>query len=339
MESVIATGRKTIMRSNWVSRLLIGAAAALACTAAAAEPAASSYPNRMIKIIVPYPAGGATDTLARLIGSKLQDVWSQPVVVENRPGASGTIGNNAVAKAPPDGYTALLGITAIVQAPPLMPNLPYDVLKDLQPVAEVARTSSAFCVPAGSPAANLKDFIAMVKASPGKYNFGSYGAGTSSHIQGALLNLQAGIDMTHVPYKGAAPLVNDLMGGQLTAAFVDLSTASPHLKSGKFKVLAVTGAERSSLLPEVPTFSELGYHSFEPYGWFGLFMPAGVPAEVVSKFSGEVGRMLRLPEIVARFDALGLTPVGNTPEEFARTVRSDAALYARIIEDAKVTLE
>ncbi|HEU0199968.1 MAG TPA: tripartite tricarboxylate transporter substrate binding protein, partial [Burkholderiaceae bacterium] len=260
-------------------------------------------------------------------------------IVDNKPGASGTIGNAAVAKAAPDGYTVLLGITAIVQAPPLMPNLPYDVLKDLQPVTEVARASSVFAVPTDSPAANLKDFVALVKANPSKYNFGSYGAGTSSHIQGALLNLQAGLDMAHVPYKGAAPLVNDLLGGQLTAAFIDSATASPHLKSGKFKVLAVTGANRNKLLPDVPTFQELGYHSFEPYGWFGLFMPAGVPADVLKKFSAEAMRVLRMPDIVARIEAMGLTPVGNTPEEFARTVKNDAALYAKIIKDTKITLQ
>jgi tripartite-type tricarboxylate transporter receptor subunit TctC len=203
----------------------------------------------------------------------------------------------------------------------------------------VARASSVFCVPTDSPAANLKDFVAMVKSNPGKYNFGSYGAGTSSHIQGSLFNLQAGLDMTHVPYKGAAPLVNDLLGGQLTAAFVDSATASPHLKSGKFKVLAVTGANRNKLLPDVPTFSELGYHSFEPYGWFGLFMPVGVPAHVLKRFSDEAMRILHQPEIVARIEALGLAPVGNTPEEFAHTVHTDAALYARIIKDTKIALQ
>jgi tripartite-type tricarboxylate transporter receptor subunit TctC len=227
----------------------------------------------------------------------------------------------------------------MVQAPPLMPNLPYDVLKDLQPVTEVARASSVFCVPANSPAANLKQFVALVKANPGKYNFGSYGAGTSSHIQGSLLNLQAGLDLTHVPYKGAAPLVNDLLGGQLTSAFVDSATASPHLNTGKFKVLAVTGANRNKLLPDVPTFAELGYHSFEPYGWFGMFMPAGVPPEVLKKFSAEAMRILRLPDVVAKIEALGLTPVGNTPEEFMRTVRSDTALYAKIIKDTKIALQ
>jgi tripartite-type tricarboxylate transporter receptor subunit TctC len=325
------------MQTNWLRALLLSVTAALFATGAAAQ--GTNYPNQTIKIVVPYPAGGATDSLARMIAAKLHEAWGQTVIVDNKPGASGTIGNAAVAKAAPDGYTVLLGITAIVQAPPLMPNLPYDVLKDLQPVTEVARASSVFAVPTESPAGNLKEFIALVKANPSKYNFGSYGAGTSSHIQGALLNLQAGLDMTHVPYKGAAPLVNDLLGGQLTAAFVDSATASPHLKSGKFKVLAVTGANRNKLLPDVPTFQELGYHSFEPYGWFGLFMPAGVPADVLKKFSAEVMRVLRTPDVVARIEALGLTPVGNTPEEFARTVKNDAALYARIIKDTKITLQ
>jgi tripartite-type tricarboxylate transporter receptor subunit TctC len=307
----------------------------LAAGAWADEPA--SYPSQPIRIVVPYPPGGATDTLARMIASKLQESWRQTVVVENKPGASGTIGNDLVAKAPRDGHTILMAITALVQVQSLMPKLPYDALKDLQPLVQVASTNSVLVVPSSTPAQSLKEFIALAKANPGKYSYGSYGVGTSSHIQGSLLNLQAGIDLAHVPYKGAAPLLQDLRGGQLSAALIDMATARPHLDS--VKPLAVTGPQRNKVLPNVPTFAELGFQSFEPVGWFGLFMPAGVPAPLAAKFSAEAGRILRLPDVVARIESLGMTPGELKGEEFVRMVRSDAAVYARIIKDANIRLE
>jgi len=298
---------------------------------------ASGYPSQPLRIIVPYPAGGATDTLARLVATKLQESWRQTVVVENKPGASGTMGNDLAAKAPRDGYTILMAITAIVQVPALMPKLPYDVQKDLQPLVQVASTNSVLVVPASSPVGTLKEFIAQAKANPGKVNYGSYGIGTSSHIQGSLLNLQAGVDMIHVPYKGAAPLLQDLRGGQLSSAFIDMATVRPHLEH--VKALAVTGTQRNKALPNVPTFAELGFHSFEPVGWFGLFMPAGVPASIVARFTAEASRIVHLPDVVARIESLGMTPGELKGEEFARVVKSDAAVYARIIKDTNIRLE
>jgi Uncharacterized protein conserved in bacteria len=271
------------------------------------------------------------------MATKLQESWRQTVVVENKPGASGTIGNDMVAKAPRDGHTILLAITAIVQVQSLMPKLPYDALKDLQPLVQVASTNSVLFVPASEPASTLKEFIASAKANPGTFNYGSYGMGTSSHIQGSLLNLQAGLDLTHVPYKGAAPLLQDLRGGQLSSAFIDMATARPHLEY--MKPLAVTGAKRNKALPNVPTFAELGFHSFEPVGWFGLFMPAGVPAPIVAKFTAEATRILHLPDVVARIEQLGMTPGELKGDDFARVVKSDAAVYARIIKDANIRLE
>jgi tripartite-type tricarboxylate transporter receptor subunit TctC len=324
------------MKPSFTRRALAIVLAMFATSGVVAQGAAS-YPNQPLRIIVPYPAGGATDTLARLIATKLQESWKQTVVVENKPGASGTIGNDMVAKAPRDGQTVLLGITAIVQVPALMPNLPYDALKDLQPLVQVATTNSVLFVPPSSPAASVKEFVALVKANPGKYNYGSYGTGTSSHIQGSLLNLQAGTDLAHVPYKGAAPLLQDLRGGQLTSAFIDMATARPHLEF--LKPLAVTGAQRNKALPNVPTFAELGFHSFEPIGWFGLFMPSSVPAPITTKFSTEVSRILHLPDVVARIEALGMTPGELTGDSFARVVKSDAAVYARIIKDTNIRLE
>lgn len=315
-------------------RLMAGAALAAAslCLPALAQTA---YPAQPIKLIVPYPAGGATDTLARTIAQKIQEHWNNPVIVENKPGAGGTIGNNFVAKAPADGHTVLLAITALIQQPPLM-SLPYDPLKDLQPITRIAISPSVFAVQPTSPAQTLKDFVALVKANPGKYSYGSYGAGTSSHIQGELLNTQGGLDMTHVPFQGAAPLVVNMKGGQLPAAFIDSATVRPHLAS--FKVLAVTGTKRMPALPDVPTFAEQGFHSYDPLGWFGLLMPAGVPKPVLDKFSAEVARVLQLPDVRARIEGLGLFVGGETPEEFAKVMRSDAEIYARIIKQANIKL-
>lgn len=317
-------------------RAFVAAAAALPFAIAAAQPA---YPSGPIRIVVPYPAGGATDTLARLIAQEVQTAWGGSVIVDNRPGASGTIGGQLVAKAPPDGHTVLMGITALVQLPAMMSKMPFNPMKDLVPVIEVARSNSFLVVPAESLAANFRQFVAITKANPRRYSYGSYGNGTSAHIQGELLKMQAGLDILHVPYKGAAPLVVDLLGGQVTAGFVDAATLAPYLKTGKLRAIAATGAQRSRLLPEVPTFSELGFKDFEPYGWFGMFMPAGTSPAVVTKFSDEAARVLKAPQHKAKVEALGLTPVGNKPQEFARTVTDDAVLYARIIKAARISIE
>ncbi len=326
---------------NTLTRRTALAAAALALTlgatlgGSAALAQSAPFPSQTIKIIVPYPAGGATDILARMMAQKLGEAWNSPVLVENKPGAGGTIGNNAVAKAAPDGYTILMAITAIIQQPTLM-SLPYDPLKDFAPVTQIAKSPSMFAVPLNSPANTLKDFVGLVKANPGKFNYGSYGAGTSSHIQGSLLNLQAGLDMVHVPFQGAAPLVTNMVGGQLTSAFIDSASARAHLKS--FRPLAVTGTQRMPALPDVPTFKELGYKDYDPYGWFGLFLPPATPAAIVNKYADEANRILRLPDVVAKIEGLGLWVGGGKPEEFTQIVKSDAAVYARIIKDANIKI-
>lgn len=322
--------------SYTLTRRTVLAAAALAATLVAGPALAQApFPGPTIKIVVPYPAGGATDILARMTAQKLVEAWSVTVLVENKPGAGGTIGNNFVAKAAPDGNTILMAITAIIQQPTLM-NLPYDPLKDFAPVTQIAKSPSMFAVPLSSPANSLKDFVALVKANPGKYNFGTYGAGTSSHIQGSLLNLQAGLDMVHVPFQGAAPLVTNMVGGQLTSAFIDSASGRAHIKS--FRPLAVTGSVRMPSLPDVPTFKELGYKDFDPTGWFGLFLPAGTPAAIVNKYADEVNRILKMPDVVARIEGLGLWVGGGKPEEFGQIVKGDAGVYARIIKDANIKI-
>lgn len=325
------------MKTSRIRRAALAIAmGAVLAPASTAWAQAAPYPSQTIKFIVPYPAGGATDTLARTVAQKLGEAWGQPVVVENKVGASGTIGNNFVAKAHPDGYTVLMAITALIQQQSLMDKLPYDPLKDFAPVTLIARSPSMFAVPLDSPAKSLKEFIAMAKANPGKLSYGTYGAGTSSHIQGSLLNMQAGLDLTHVPFNGAAPLVTNLVGGQLPSAFIDSASARPHLKS--IRPLAVTGTQRIPGMPDVPTFVELGYHSFDPYGWFGLFLPANTPAPIAQKLSDEVNRILRLPDVTARIEGLGLQVAGGKPEEVRKTMNDDAAIYAKIIKDANIRL-
>lgn len=322
------------MKTSMTRRLMLASGLAVAMNSPAFAQA--NYPSQTIKLVVPFPPGGSADGVARTIAQALQDSWGQPAIVENKPGASGTIANNFVVKAPADGHTILLASTALIQQPYLLDKLPYDPQVDLTPVILLGRSSSVFAVPLDSPAKTLKEFVAMVKANPGKFSIGSYGTGTPGHIQGALLKLQAGLDLVHVPFAGAAPLVTNLIGGQVSSGVVDGATARPHLKS--VRPLAVTGPQRMRALPDVPTFTELGYHSFEPVGWFGLFVPAKTPPAVVQKLAAEVNRILRLPEVTARIEAIGLDVGGGTQEEFQKVVRGDAPIYAKIIRDANIRL-
>jgi tripartite-type tricarboxylate transporter receptor subunit TctC len=316
-------------------RVALAALSSLTVLTAGGLHAQTTYPNQPIKFIVPYPAGGATDVLARMVAQKMQDNWQQTVVVENKPGAGGTIGNNQVAKSPADGYTVLFGIVALVQQISLM-KLPYDPMKDFAPITRVAISPSVLAAAPSLPVNNLQEFVSLVKANPGKHSIGSYGPGTSAHLQGALLNLQAGLDLTHVPYQGGAPLVTAMIGGQLSSAFLDAGSSKQHLP--KFKLLGVTGSERLTWLPQVPTLKEQGLQSYEPMGWFALLLPAATPKAVIDKFSAESQRILKLPDVREKIEAMGLIPGGETPESFARIMKSDADIYARIISDAKITL-
>ena len=298
-----------------------------------------AYPSKAIRMIVPYAAGGGTDIMARIIATQLSNTWGVSVVVENKPGASGIPGNDIVAKAAPDGYTILVGITAMLQTVALYPKLPYDVMKDFAPVSQLALSADFLMVPRSSPANTLQDFIAMAKANPGKYNYGTYGNGTSSHMHGELLKMAAGIEVTAVPYKGAAPEINDLLGGQLTAAFVDVTSATPHLKSDKIKILAITGNQRHPAVPEVKTMGELGLNGFEANGWFSVFAPGGTPKPIVDKLSAEIQKIVRAPELNSRLVGMGLKPVGGTPEELAAVMTRDLPRWSKIVRDAKITLD
>lgn len=319
---------------------ILGAAFALAFSFGAVQAQqAENYPTKGIKVVVPYPAGGGTDTLARLIANRLEGKWKQPVTVDNRVGASGNIGGDYVARSAPDGYTIMTGITAMIQAPHILPSMPFDPLTAFIPVNVIARSTDLFMIPVSNPAKSLKEFVALVKANPDKYNYGSYGNGTTAHIHGEMFSGQAGLNLLHIPYKGGAPLMNDLLGGQIASGFVDITSARGHLKSGKFKILAVTGAKRNPLLPDVPTFTELGYKSFEPYGWFSIFVPAGTPKDIVNKLSNEISEYIKSPEGTAKIEALGLQPGGEKADEFARIMKEDYQVWGKVIKEAKIKVD
>lgn len=317
-------------------RTFIAAAAASAALLAGGAGAQGAYPDKLIRLVVPYPAGGASDTLARVIGEKLQQAWGQPVVVDNKPGAAGMIGAHLVARAPADGYTVLVHNTSLIQQPYMMEKLPYDPMKDFTPVIRTVIAANIFAVPLSSPVKSMKEFVDMAKANPGKLNFGSYGVGSAAHIQGALLNQQTGIDLAHIPYQGSAQMIPNIVSGELSGAFVDVPSAMPHIKS--MRPLAVSGPARIPSLPDVPTFTELGYKSFDPVGWHGLLVPVGTPEAVVEKLAAEVTRILNLPEVLAKIEAFGLQPGGGKPADFAKLVKADSEIYGGIIKAANIRI-
>ena len=314
-------------------RHLLQAALAGAAPAALAQP---GFPSRPIKFIVPFPPGGATDLVGRLLASRLQESWGQNVVVENKPGASGMIGTEQVARAAPDGYTVLVGITTHIQNPAIFAKVPYDPLKDFEPVSQICLSYLVLVVKPEFPANTIKEFVALVKANPGKYSFGSFGTGSSSHIVGETFARKAGLDLAHVPYKGSAPMMSDLLGGQVPCAWADVSTATQHIAAGKLKPLVVTGERRAPLLAQVPTLLESGWPGFEPLGWVGVLLPGGTPKPIVEKYSNEMVRIVKLPEVRARLYEQTLMPVGDNAASFARTLKRDMVLWQQIVTAAGI---
>ncbi len=312
-------------------------ALAAACAMGGAQ-AQGDYPSKPIRLIVPYPAGGGTDTIARLIGTQLTQRWGQAVVVENKPGASGMLGNDIVAKAPGDGYTVLMGITALVQIPALYKKVPYK-LSDLTPVSQIARSADLLMVPRSTGVTTLQQFVDKARAAPGTLNYGSYGNATSSHMNGERFKQMAGIEITHIPYQGSGPEVAALLGGQVTLAFVDATAAYPHIKSDKVNILAVTGAQRHPALPQVPTMTESGYPGLGANGWFGMFLPASTPKAIVDKLGAEVSAIVKSPELNKRLTDMGLIAVGSLPDEFKPQVENDVAHWKSVAEGAKISMD
>jgi len=297
------------------------------------EAQAQGYPAKPIRFVVPYPPGGPLDVIARLLGAKVAESVHQPVIVDNKPGAGGNIGADAVAKSPPDGYTILMGAVATHAInPTLYANIPYDAARDFIAVTQVASTPNVLVVNPSVPASNVKEFIAYAKANPGKLNFGSGSTGSAGHLAGELFKSMAGVDMVHVPYKGAAPAMQDLVGGQIQLMFDNLASSLTQVRAGRIRALAVTTARRSALAPDLPTIAESGLPGFDISTWFGIFTPAGTPRDIVEKLHAEFTRALADREVRDRMLALGAEPVGNAPAEFAAYIRAEADKYARVIK-------
>jgi tripartite-type tricarboxylate transporter receptor subunit TctC len=294
--------------------------------------AQSPYPSKPIRFVVPYPAGGPLDTVARLLAQKVSQSVKQPVIVDNKPGAGGNIGADIVAKSPADGYTILMGAVATHAINPVLyASIPYDPVRDFAPITQIASTPNVLVVNPSVPANNVREFIAYAKANPGKLNFGSGSTGSAGHLAGELFKTMAGVDMTHVPYKGAAPAMQDLIGGQIQVMFDNLASSLGQVRAGKVKALAVTTARRSSLAPELPTIAESGLPGFDISTWFGLFAPAATPREALDRLYVEFTRALAAPDVREKMLNLGAEPVGSKPEEFAAYIRGEAEKYARLV--------
>ncbi len=300
---------------------------------------AQSFPNKAVRMVVPFPAGGSTDIVGRTVAQKLSEMWGQPVVVDNRPGGGTTIGTDAVAKAPADGYTLLVTPAPFTINPSLLAKLPYDALTDFAPITLINTTPLVLVVNPGVPAKSVKELIALAKARPGKLNFGSSTIGGSNHLAGELFNAMAGVQLVHIPYKGNAPALIDLVGGHIDLIFNGVTSALPLIKGGKLRALAVTSLQRSSALPEMPTLDETALKGFEAVAWNGLSAPAHTPRDVIARINADVIRIVSLPELKERLKAEGSDPVGNTPEQYAAFLRAEVAKWAKVIKFAGVKAE
>ncbi|HZR68018.1 MAG TPA: tripartite tricarboxylate transporter substrate binding protein [Burkholderiales bacterium] len=313
-------------------RAFVSALLALAASGASAQ----GWPSRPVHVVVPYPAGGPNDIIVRMVGKRLGETLGEPIVVENRPGAGGNIGTDSVAKSAPDGYTLVsVGPGALI-INPLLGKVPYDTMRDFAPVTIMAVAPNALVAHPSFPAKSVKDLVALAKQKPGAINYASGGTGSTPHLAAALFAVMAGVQLTHVPYKGTGPATADLVGGQVQIAFLGIPTVLPHIRSGKLRALAVTGARRSPELPDVPTVAEAGVPGYELSPWYGLLAPAGTPSAVVARLAAEATKIVREPAMREQLVAQGAEPAGGTPEEFARTLRSDAALWKKVVKDAGI---
>ena len=308
------------------------AAAALAAAVFAATAQPQDYPAKPIRVVVPFPPGGGTDLMARTVVQKLGESLGATVVIDNRGGAGGTIGTEAAAKSPPDGYTLLVVSGAHAINPSLYRKLPYDTVRDFAPVTMFTSGPGLLVVHPSVPARTVKEFIALAKSRPGQLNYASAGIGTPPHLAGELFKTMAGVDMVHVPYKGNGPAYTDLVGGHVSVMFPTIPTAIPHVRAGKLRALAVTTRQRTAVAPELPTISESGVPGFDVSSWYGLLAPAGTPAAVVTRLQREIAKVLRLPEVGEKLVAQGLDLVGNTPEEFAAILKSEIAKWAKVVK-------
>lgn len=321
--------------SKW---LAAGLVCMIACMSA--WPAfAQSYPTKPVHLIVPFPAGGVTDLVGRIIAQRLSEGLGQPVVVENKGGGAGAIGAQAAARATPDGYTLFMGTATHAINATLMPNAGFDLLRDFAPVSLVATVPLLLAVHPSVPAKDVKELVAFAKSQKGRVNFASGSSGSASHLAGEMLKTGANIDITHVPYKGGGPALQDLLGGHVTLMFENMPSIFPQVQRGKLRGLAVTGPKRSPAAPELPTMIESGFPGFEAGSWYGLYAPAGTPKEIVAKLHAELVKALKTPEMQHQLTAQGAEPIGNSPEEFSAFMRVEIAKWAKVIKDAGVKQE
>lgn len=321
-------------RKTFVAMMCAGAAAAMMPV-----HAQSSYPNKPIRIVVPFAVAGIADTFARAVGVRLSEAWGQPVIVENRTGAGGNIGADLVAKSPPDGHTLVMGnIGTHAVNPYVIKNMPFDPLKDFVPIAHVLDAEGLLVVHPSVPARNVAELIAYAKREEGKLSYASGGIGTTSHLAGELFKSLAKVSIVHVPYKGNSPAILDVMGGQATMAFATMPTVLPHVKAGKLRALAVLGGSRTPALPDIPTVAE-SLPGFDVSNWIGLFAPAGTPAEVVAKLNAEVQKIMLLPEMQKRMEAEGAKFIPTTPASFAAFQKAEAEKWGKTVRDAGIKPE
>jgi tripartite-type tricarboxylate transporter receptor subunit TctC len=314
-------------------------AAALAVAMADGSAMAQAWPNKPVTLIVPFPAGGTTDVLARALAEKLTVGLGQTVIVESKPGAGATLGADHVAKAKADGYTLLVGAVHHTIASSVYKKLPYDFQKDLAPITTIAMVPNVLVVNATTPAKNVADLVAMLKAKPGDYTYGSNGNGTAQHLIGTQFQNITGAQLVHVPYKGSGPLATDLLGGQVTMSFDTVTPVLQHIKSGKLRALAVTTAKRSSALPDVPTLDEAGLKGFDIGTWFGVLAPAATPKDIVARLNTEMVKVIQSPEFRKRMDEIGAEPIGNGTDQMAQQIKRETEKFAKLVSDAKVTIE
>ena len=315
-----------------MKKILIGILLLAPCLAAA-----QAYPAKPLRLIVTFAAGGGADFAARAIAPKLSELLGQPVVVDNRPGANGALGADLVAKAAPDGYTLLLGAAGtLVVAPHLGANMPFDPMKDLAPASLVAISPFVVTLNPSVPANSVRELIALAKASPGKINYGTSGTGGSPQLATELFKSMTGVNLVHVPYKGLAPALTDLIGGQIQVVFADVGLVKGHIAGGKLKGLAVTSAVRSAAMPELPTVAEAGVPGYAAGTWYGILAPAGTPADIVSRVGAETRKALALAEVKTAFVAQGMEPAGDTPAQFAGYMREEYAKWGKVIREAGI---
>ena len=320
-------------------RKLAMAACAAAATASGAAPAADAYPSRPLRVIVSYPPAGATDILARTVAQKLSEALGQPVIVDNRPGASGNIGAEYAARATPDGYTIFVNTSSHAIGSSLYRKLTYDLQRDFAGVSLLATTPSVLVINNALPFKDVRDLVAYAKANPGKLSFGSAGMGSNAHLSVELFSSMTDTHFVHVPYKGNTGILADLIGGQIAFTIDSLPPYLPMLKVGKIRALAVSTSKRSRAVPDLPTIAEAGVPGYESTGWFGFAVPSATPRDVVKKLSAETVRILQMPDVNARLSGLGAEPQGTTPEQFDDHVKREIAKFAKVIRDAKVELQ